>query len=1487
MNNEFFLDDDVIISFDDNMIEEIIPNVSVIEERFKEDSILRLNQDQIKAEVTNLVIDRYKNNSILKSKVANYTSLFFQFPQVSRIQVKNIKPIIFADKLTYFSSEDEHIQNKEYEKSQYQKSEKLGNFLSQFHSINRDMSKQSSVLSSNKLYALYAPFAIRDDKDVFSVMYKPEEDEDALRHCFLEDFECNGSINDTVRLISKVQTDKTVNYEGDYVNIIGFYNLVTDPLKHNQQLKYKVVDIQKYVDNIKSLKEGDTIKLFFNEPLLNKSGEILIKKTKGTITSLNGDKLTISLDKDVLFKNVITSQVTYSIKTFKNPFFIYPQSVDDDEIYIKQMLVNENIIFKYPHNGVYSIEEVKHFISPSSIGEILLLWEQHFEKVHNLSDLSYFILSQYNVNLDDITVEQYSFIKYILNHNKDYKSSQKRVRTKVKDFLPYHNTTVLTDFKKNGDSFLKYYEKQYPCYDTYIDDVLNRFRYLRSQNDKGAYYLLQLVKKGIEKKYNKHYQKLSKYNQELSSVEQSLDKLSLPKSDDINTCENAYAKSYKKLDKLLADNDKQIYFDKKYDITHYKLKEGFSGSSKAELKMFLFNELTSQHKFKGMSKEEIEFEVKSIIEGKREVRPGDLGILETSTGDVVYVRKVVENKPIWIKRYKTPFKICAESPLVKFDDLVKLDSCIKQTFDDICRTNRNAKVLHRYRVLVAIKNELSSIINLFEQYEKIQETIDNDIEYFKRFTQIIPSEHKPERQFEYVEHVDYNEYNGEESNVGDVEYMIEFNEQNTFVVAPSTLPNSDTNRIVLENQDVLNMFLSFLQLDLDEDEKKYILNGVNAKYPRKNINLTLQKYKEKFMGEVNKDAYKSSEKYMKMFDNLVKQKLDKIETELVKKYYYNIFRHIIAMIIIIIFVRYPNYVMKKVHPSCVKFLSYSGYPVSEKDAQKSLVAYMSCILVNVSVPEDIRFAMFYDKDGNEIQKVLKETIDEVLEESYELRTQLQLTKLIINEVKENIKEHISKEYNNLTSFKPSFRFGNIDKMSKRDRLVVKFLKSIQDIVSSSKISKQNGLNVPNMTNACCNEKLVKEVDFFNFFENQQEFKSTQKLLNNLQQISFVDENLHPPLKHEVSTDLFSKYNIQHANFIPMKMDASEEVEKTFSDNVVNFINSHVVYNKTPLLLELSKNFLDHHWWVDIYYPTLIEEITLFETTITKVTDTIPKDDMEYIKDVIVNVNSSYDASTVRHTLFMFLSSKLKLILGKILNKQKLTEKMLSEESVKNNPIYGIIASITNNKNYEKIIPKLKGIITLVSDVQKVYMETTDDDMIIKNISILTFITFTVFKQLLLNTLNTNTSTDIKSIIQTNNPIEKDNIKITCDIVSILISSLRKQLQNTIVDNDALKMSVEALREKRKQELIDAYKVDEEERELQKQLKKLGLENWADILTGEDDIVSEEVLASNQLKSIVKDEYEQEKDYVYATYKGENADDDEVDEEYVSYESYGD
>jgi hypothetical protein len=1506
MSDEFFLDDDVIISFDDNMIEEVIPNVSVVEQRFKEDSILRLNQDQIKAEVTNLIIDKYNKSSTLKTKVANYTTLFFQFPHVSKIHIKQVKPIIYTDKLTFFTSDDDHIQNKEYEKSQYQKSEKLSNFISQFHSINRDMSKQSSLLSSSKLYALYAPFSNREDDFVKTMVYQPTTDEDALRHCFMEDFECPSSINDTVRLISKVSNNNNQVYDGDYVNIIGFYNL-----GNPSSSTMKVFDVEKYLDAIDAMQEGDKVTIIFNSPAFSKSGSGIVKQIQGTVTTKKPSKLVIHLSKDLLINGEVTSRIVYdnadAHASSMNPFYIYPSTVTKENIYTKQYLQSHNVIFKLPqkleklqsvHN--ITVDDLRCLIAPCSTSEVIMQGEPFFKDIHNLQDLNDLILKPFNIDINTLTTDVYDLIKYIISYDKNYSRhlpSQSSNRRRLPSQLPYHNTTPLTDFAKNA-SKIALYDKQYPSLDTFIDNVLNRYRYLKSQNDKGAFYFLSLVKSNIQKKYKKHITVLSKYANELAATEKALDALKLPSSSERTTCEGNYAKEYKKLDKLLDDNNKNVYYDKKYDKTDYKLKEGFTGSSKKEMKLYLLNELTTLQKYKGYSKDELDFEINAIVEGKRPVQFGDMCILHTSTGDVVYSRKMVEEQPMWIKKFRTPYKICTDNPLMKFDELIKLDTCIKQTFDDICSTNRNAKILHKYKLLVSMKTELSSVLHLLESFDSIIEILETDIEHYNRYANIIPSEHKPDRKFEYVEHVDYETYHGDEGDVNDVDYIIQYEDQSNFVTVPSAsmgASGASGAKEVLDNQDILNMLLSFLQLDIEENEKTYILNGLNAKHPRKTIAVTLQKYQEKFMGEVNKDAYKTSEKYMKMFDNLVKQKLDRIETELMKKYYYNVFRYTISMIIILVFVRYPNYIMKRVHPSCVKFLSYIGYPVSDKDPQKSLVAYMACILVNISVPEDIRFAMFYDKDNNEIQKVLRDTIDEILEGSYELRTQLELTKLIMkNDVVQSNTSVV--EYNNLTSFKPRFKFANTERMSKTNKTVVKFVKSIQQLVSSSKVLKQNGLNVPNLSNACCNERLVKDTDFFNFFETNADFKSAKATLSSLSKTQFVDENLHPPHKREEQEDLFAKYNIQHQmqHVIPLDINELGTVDKVTSmkslESIQDYVKGNDFLSGDNLLGELVKNHSMNDWWNDIFYPTLMNEINDVETTIQKVSDRMNKDELEYVRDVIVNVNSAYEPSTVRHALHMFLSTKLKLILGKILNKQKLTETMLSEESIKTNPIYAIIASVTNNKNFDALVPKLKHVLDITTNMDKVYVETDDNDVIVKNISVMAYITFVTFKVMLLQPVNNDNNTkahSLKEVLKVVSPVQKDNVKIVTDIIAVLVSSLSTQLKNTIIDNDALKMSVEALREKRKQELIDSYKVDEEERELQKQLKKLGLDSWADILTGEDDIVSEDVQASNNVKSVVKDEYEEEKDYVYSTYKGENADDDEVDEDYISYESYDD
>ena len=523
-NDQFFEDDDIILSFGEDVIEDIIPSVVVREERFREDAILRLNKDQINSELTNLVNDRQKNVTSLKAKVKKYADLFFSYPQVPQLKFKELRPIIYSDKLMYFANEDEHTQNKEYEYVHFQKSEKLATFINQFHSINRDMSKQSYIQSANKLYALYVPFANRDDttsaSQPISIYTTTTSDVDAVRHCILGDeFDCAASTTETVRLLKAVEQNNVKLYDGDGVNVVGFYN--HSPENDSAPITYNMED---YLKNIHSLTEGETITILFNEPAFtaNSKRGILVKTAKGKITNITEKGIIqIELTTPLLISSPNTKEpsvhITYDPSHFNNGFFIYGFNTPKENLYHKSMLVKNNIIFRFPSQSFIStlsssykmqitVDTFKQFILPSSVGELIMLYEPLFGQIHNLHDLATLILLPNGLHIDILTAELYPLLTYIFAVDKDIAKSIKSIK---KDFnnIPYRNTSALVDFQKHDDT-LSLYEKAYTTYDTFVDDALNRFRYLKGQNDKGAVYFLNLIK-GNLKRFKKYTAPLS------------------------------------------------------------------------------------------------------------------------------------------------------------------------------------------------------------------------------------------------------------------------------------------------------------------------------------------------------------------------------------------------------------------------------------------------------------------------------------------------------------------------------------------------------------------------------------------------------------------------------------------------------------------------------------------------------------------------------------------------------------------------------------------------------------------------------------------------------------------------------------------------------------------------------------------------------------------------------------------------------------------
>jgi len=1481
--DEFFLDDDVIITFDDGVIEEIIPEVSIIEQRFKEDSILRLNKDQINAALVNLISSKYKNSTRLKQKVRNYLNLFFHL-DTSSIKFKQLRPIISVDKHTYFDSDETYSQNKEYEQTHFEKSEKLGAFLNKFYSVSVQ-SKETYIKSASKLYALYAPFSNRED--IPSMSYQPEEDVDAFTQCIFEDeFDCGASPQQTFRLITKVVNGgKNVVYNGDQVNIIGFYNAVSPTAPTI------TFDIEQYTLQLQKMTQNERVVVAFNHPTFDKNRKKLIKTMKGSVVQYDNRIIKIKLKDAIYIGDKLIDIVSYSLATLRQPFYVYIEALykDDTHIFHKPMLASHNVIFRFPKT---IHPEAIDFVTPSSVAELIWLYEQDFAHIYNIHDLAKRILIPNGINLDDLTVDVYHLLAYIFECDKPEQDLTSEVTKSVKK-LPYRNTTPALDFKKHAQ-YLVNYSKDYTSYDSFIDDALNRFRYLKSQQDAGTYYFLNLIKSDLTSKVKRHIDSLSELNKDMKIIYKSLDGLEMPSTATNASrmeCDAQYAKEYKKLDKLVEDNGKPIYFDKSHDTTLYTVKQTYTQNSSQGLRLHILNELLTIPKYKEMSKTDLEFEVATILDGKRRVRIGDICVLHGPYGDTVYTRQMVKNTEMWVKKFKTPFKVCTDNPLVKFNDLVKLETCIKQTFDDICHTNGHARVLYKYRTLSAIKNELSSILSLLEGYEEITKIVDSDIEYQKSVAQILPHQHGVKRKFEYVEHIDYNDFYGEDRDESQIAYEIDFNDQSNF-----TLINAQSKQPVTEelpNSDILRMLLNFIQIPLDTKEGVYILDNVNTRYPKTQLTVQVQQYENTLLSKVNKEL-KSSEKYMKMFDTAVKQKVLKFEEDLLKKYYFNVFRYIVAYMIIIMFIRYPAYTMKNVLQSCVRLLSYMGYPMDDKDGERSLTAYFACLLVNISVPEDIRFQAFFEKEVDEIQKTLRNTIDEILDSNYELRTQLNLSKAIFPTMtKAGVSAaHKSEPYTTLVAFKPQFKFGNLDKMSKHNKTVIRYMRSIQNSIAASKIAKFSSLNIPSMVNTCCVETLTKDLNFFNFLDQtSSEFKTAQTSLAQLQTPKFIDENLHPPLKTKQTVDIFSKLVIKHnvGHIQPLSMDHGPHEDQ---DNFSNFINKnpHVI-GDGDILKQLEKHYASDSWWFDVLYPKLGDDFNSLIDTMMRLVDsnTVDKDGIELVKEAIINVSGGYNVSSVRQVLYSFLSSRIKQLIGKIVNKQKLDETQLSEESIRSNPLYGLIATLSNTNKYDKLLANVRNIVTNIKGLESLFIKSDKEDVVVKNISILAYVTIAIFRSILFSTTSGNTFSDI---VYSSTVEQKDQLHVCCDIINFSFKALATQLQNTLVDVTFLNSEVERLREQRKQELMAAYKVDEEERQLQMVLKKIGVKNWTDILNNEDnDMKSEEQRsAENPPMPVKKDEYEIEKDHVYATYKGENDDGDQYndqddEDQFVSVESY--
>lgn len=196
------------------------------------------------------------------------------------------------------------------------------------------------------------------------------------------------------------------------------------------------------------------------------------------------------------------------------------------------------------------------------------------------------------------------------------------------------------------------------------------------------------------------------------------------------------AKKYYSSDALIADNEKQIYYDKEYDTTNYdliqeKYKKESNQLSPEDLILFLTEEFKKKNK---MDENSAEYMATTLVNQAKKVREGDYAILITS--HPAFDEKMadqmeyyVRNNDIWVLD-----KEVDPTLFIKDDDILcNIDySCIynaAEKADDKCESTDVAKD-------TIIQKALKQIIDQFDKNYDISKTelnsrIESNIEHYE------------------------------------------------------------------------------------------------------------------------------------------------------------------------------------------------------------------------------------------------------------------------------------------------------------------------------------------------------------------------------------------------------------------------------------------------------------------------------------------------------------------------------------------------------------------------------------------------------------------------------------------------------------------------------------------------------------------------------------------------------------------------------------
>jgi len=341
---------------------------------------------------------------------------------------------------------------------------------------------------------------------------------------------------------------------------------------------------------------------------------------------------------EVITVNSVNDNIDYNENNFVNNIKNYVNNLSEEEkkgltkteiynqfidIIIPKTRILFNLMKKYI-TGKFSIIDVVSYMEPFLIYTDNLTYQQYRDIISFINEK----ISEYNKN-------------YIERGKLFYSLKNLNMNAKLMPFSAYPVVNIVSD--KNG--------KRRELFDDYDIDIdpsnLRENAYSNNEilrkvilKDYSKLYCTTIILQNMQLRYPQQFTPL--FEDEKSVLEK---KIKDEKGDSLDSCKKKIiAKLYFTREDLLNDNDKQVYFDKKYDDTNYGILDDFEKDmftkTPEEFVMFLTNKLKNSLK---LSDEDADYMADTLINGYKKVINGQYAILKKITNNNVefeyYARK--------------------------------------------------------------------------------------------------------------------------------------------------------------------------------------------------------------------------------------------------------------------------------------------------------------------------------------------------------------------------------------------------------------------------------------------------------------------------------------------------------------------------------------------------------------------------------------------------------------------------------------------------------------------------------------------------------------------------------------------------------------------------------------------------------------------------------------------------------------------------------